>query len=63
VEKKGTSRSNVDPKVLIEGRDLKMILLKKQKPLWKKEGMCTWILKTHMQIMRHGWLTQVHPFI
>jgi hypothetical protein len=28
-----------------------------------KEGMCTWLLQAHMQIMRHGWLTQVHPFI
>jgi hypothetical protein len=63
VEKKGTTRSNVDPKVLREGRDLKMLLLQKKKPPQKKEGMCTWILQAHMQIMRHGWLTQVHPFI
>jgi hypothetical protein len=46
VENKGTSRNNIDPKVLREGRDLKMLLLKKQKPsLWKKEGMCTWSLQ------------------
>ena len=29
----------------------------------KEEVMCTWILKAHMHIMRHGWLTLVHPFI
>jgi hypothetical protein len=29
VEKKGTTRINVDPKALREGRDLKMILLQK----------------------------------
>jgi hypothetical protein len=41
VEKKGTARSNVDPKELREGRDLKMLLLKKKKHPRKKEGMCT----------------------
>jgi hypothetical protein len=63
VEKKGTTRNNVDPKVLREGRDLMMLLLQKKKPPQMKEGMCTWLLQAHMQIMRHGWLTQVHPFI
>jgi hypothetical protein len=41
VEKKGTARSNVDPKELREGMDLKMLLLKKKKHPRKKEGMCT----------------------
>jgi hypothetical protein len=63
VEKKGTTRSNVDPKVLREGRDLKMLLLHKKKPPRKKGGKCTWILQAHMQIMGHGWLAQAHPFI
>jgi hypothetical protein len=40
---KGTTRSNVDPKALREGRDMKMILLQKKKPPRKKEGMCTWL--------------------
>jgi hypothetical protein len=62
VEKKGTLISNVDPKVLREGRDLNMLFLHKQK-LHQKEAMCTWILQAHMQITRHGWLTQAHPFI
>jgi hypothetical protein len=56
VERKGTSKTNVDPKVLREGRDQKMLLLKKQKPSRKKEEMCTWILQAYMHIMRHGWL-------
>jgi hypothetical protein len=63
VEKNGTTRSNVDPKSLREGKDHKILLLQKQKPPRKKEGMCTWFLQAHMQIMRHGWLSQVHPFI
>jgi hypothetical protein len=62
VENKGTTRSTVDPK-LREIRDLKNLLLQKKIPPRKKEGMCTWLLQEHMQIMRHGWLTQVHPFI
>jgi hypothetical protein len=62
VEKKGTTRINVDPK-LTKRRDLKNLLLKKKIPPRKKEGMCTWIIQAHMQIMRHGWLTQVHSFI
>jgi hypothetical protein len=62
VEKKGTTRSSVDPK-LRKRRDLKNLLLQKKRPPRKKEGMCTWILQAHMQIMRHGWLTLVHPFI
>jgi hypothetical protein len=47
VENKGTIRSNVDIKVLREGRDLKILLLQKKKPPWK-EGMYTWILQAHM---------------
>jgi hypothetical protein len=62
VEKNNIARSNVYPK-LRKRRDLKNILLQKKRPPRKKEGMCNWILQTHMQIMRHGWLTQVHPFI
>jgi hypothetical protein len=62
VEKKGTTRSNVDPK-LRKRRDLKKLLLQKKRPPTKKERMCTWILQVHMKIMRYGWLTQVHPFI
>jgi hypothetical protein len=62
VEKKGTTRSNVDPK-LRKRRDLKNFLLQKKIPPRKKEGMCNWILQAHMQIMRYGWLTKVHPFI
>jgi hypothetical protein len=45
VEKNGTTRSNVDPKVLREGMDLKMLLLQKKKPPQKKEGICTWLLQ------------------
>jgi hypothetical protein len=63
VEKKGTTRNSVDPKVLREGRVLNMPLLQNQKPPQKKEDMCTWILQSHMQIMRHAWLYQIHPFI
>jgi hypothetical protein len=48
VEKKGTTRSNVDPKVLREVRDMKMFLLQKKKPMWKKEGVCTWLIQAHM---------------
>jgi hypothetical protein len=62
VENKGTIRSSADPK-LRKRRDLENLLLQKKRPPRKKEGMCTWILQAHMQIMRHGWLTQVHPFI
>jgi hypothetical protein len=50
VERKGTKR-----------RDLKKLLLQKKRPPRKKEGLCTLLLQAHMQIMRHGWLTQVHP--
>jgi hypothetical protein len=56
VEKKGTTRSSVDPK-LRKRRDLKNLLLQKKIPPRKKEGMCTWLLQVHMKIMRHGWLT------
>jgi hypothetical protein len=52
-------RSKVEKKK----RYLKNLLLQKKIPPRKKEGMCTWILQAHMQIMRHGWLTQVQPFI
>ena len=62
MENKGTTRSNVDPK-LRKRRDLKNLLLQKKIPPRKKEGTCTWLLQAHMQIMRNGWLTQVHPFI
>jgi hypothetical protein len=62
VEKKGTTRSSVDPK-LRKRRDLKNLLLQKRRPPRKKDRRCTWILHEHMHIMRHGWLTQVHPFI
>ena len=62
MEKKGTTRSSVDPK-LRKRRDLKNLFLQNKRPPRKKEGMCTWHLQEHMYIMRHGWLTQVHPFI
>jgi hypothetical protein len=62
VGNKGTTRSSVDPK-LRKRKDLKKLLLQNKRPPRKKKGMCTWILQEHMQIMRHGWLTQVHPFI
>jgi hypothetical protein len=57
VEKRGIIRNNIDLKVLREERDLMMPLLQKQKPPKMKEGICTWILQEHMQIMRHDWLT------
>jgi hypothetical protein len=47
VEKKGTTRSSVDPK-LRKRRDLKNLLLQKKRPPKKKEGMCTWPLQAHM---------------
>jgi hypothetical protein len=47
VEKKGTTRSSVDPK-LRKIRDLKNLLLQNKKPLRKKEGMCSWLLQAHM---------------
>jgi hypothetical protein len=62
VENKGTTRSSVYTK-LRKRRDLKNPLLKKKTPPRKKEGICTWILQEHMQIMRHDWLTQMNPFI
>jgi hypothetical protein len=62
VEKKETIRSNVDPK-LRKRRDLKNLLLQEKRPPRKKERMCNWIIQAHMQIMRHGWLNLVHPFI
>ena len=51
VEKKSTTRSSVK---LRKRRDLKNLLLRKKRPPRKKEGMCTWPLQAHMQIMRHG---------
>jgi hypothetical protein len=39
VEKKGTTRSNIDPK-LRKTRDLKNLLLQKKIPPRKKDGMC-----------------------
>jgi hypothetical protein len=47
VEKTGTTRSSVDPK-LRKRRDLKNLLLQKKRPPRKKEGMCTWPLQEHM---------------
>jgi hypothetical protein len=43
MEKKGTTRSKVDPKLLREGRDMMILLLHKKKPP-QKEGMFTWLL-------------------
>jgi hypothetical protein len=40
MEKKGTTRSSVDPK-LRKTRDLKKIFLQKKIPPRNKEGMCT----------------------
>jgi hypothetical protein len=51
-------RSKVEKK-----KGSKNLLLQKKRPPRKKEGMCTWHLQSHMQIMSHGWLTLVHPFI
>jgi hypothetical protein len=48
VEKKGTSRSNVDPKELRKLRHLKVLPLKKKISPRKKEDMCTWILQENM---------------
>jgi hypothetical protein len=62
VEKKGTTKISVEPK-LRKRRDMKNILLQKKIPPRKKEGMCTWLLQGHMKIKKHGWLTPVHPFI
>ena len=47
VEKKGTTRSSVHPK-LRKRSDLKNLLLKKKRAPRKKEGMCTWPLQEHM---------------
>jgi hypothetical protein len=44
-------------------KNLKNLLLQNKIPPRKKEGTFTWILQEPMQIMRHGWLTRVHPFI
>ena len=43
VEKKGTTRSSVDPK-LRKRRDLKNLLLQKKRTPRKKEGMSNWLL-------------------
>jgi hypothetical protein len=47
VENKGTTRSNVDPK-LRRRRDLKNLFLQKKRAPRKKEGMCTWVLQSNM---------------
>jgi hypothetical protein len=47
VENKGTTRSNVDPK-LRKGRDMKKLLLEKKIHPRKKGGMSTWILQENM---------------
>jgi hypothetical protein len=62
VKNKGNTRSSVDPK-LRKRRDLKNLLLQKKLPARKKEGMCNWLLQEHMNIVRHGWLNLVNPFI
>jgi hypothetical protein len=62
VEKKGITRRNVDPK-LRKRKDLKNLLIQKKQNPRKKKRMYTWLLQAHMQIMRHVWLNQVHPFI
>jgi hypothetical protein len=62
MENKGSTRSSGDPKLIKKGY-LKNLLLMRKIPPRKKDGMCTWILKGHMQIMKHGWLTRVNPFI
>jgi hypothetical protein len=54
VEKKGITSNNVDPKVLREGRDLMMPLIKKQKHPHMKEGLCTCLIQENMHITRHG---------
>jgi hypothetical protein len=54
VVKLGISRRIVDQKVLREGRDLMMFLPKEGILLKRKEGMCTWLLQAHMQIMMYG---------
>jgi hypothetical protein len=40
VENKGTTRSNVDPKVLREGRDIQILLLQKKKKLLERRRGC-----------------------
>ena len=50
MEKKGATRSSVDP-TLRKRRDLNNLLLQKKRPPKKKEGMCTWPLQAHMQII------------
>jgi hypothetical protein len=54
VEKKGTTRSNVDPKVLREGRDLKMLLLQKKKPL--EEGGDVYLASSSTHADHEAWL-------
>jgi hypothetical protein len=47
VEKKGTTRSSVNPK-LRKIRDPRKLLLQKKIYPRNKEGMCTWLLQEHM---------------
>jgi hypothetical protein len=47
VENKGTTRSNIDPK-LRKRRGLKNLLLQKKRYPRKKEGICTSILQEQM---------------
>jgi hypothetical protein len=55
VEKKGTTRSNVYPKVLREGRDLKMLLLQKKKNT-SKEGGDVYLDSSRRNIEHEAWL-------
>jgi hypothetical protein len=61
--KLGITRMNVDLKVLREGRDLMMFLPRKGRPPQRKEGMCTWNIEAHVQIMMYGRSIQVLIFI
>jgi hypothetical protein len=56
VEKKGTTRSNADPKMR-KRRDPKKLLLQKKIYPRKKEGMFTWNLQENLHIMRQ-WLVE-----
>jgi hypothetical protein len=55
VEKKGTTRSNVDPKVLREGRDLKMLLLQKKKHP-QEEGGDVYLASSSTHADHEAWL-------
>jgi len=47
------SRRTMDETMLREGRDIMMLLPKKRNPP-QKEGMCTWLIQAHMNIMMYG---------